>query len=66
MESEVKPSPSHDSGGEKHRKRVADVFLSHEKDAQTSIELYLKVLGTSNNQARLENRSRRRRQSPLW
>ncbi len=49
MQAEVKPSPSYDPGGEKHRKLVAEAFLPHEKDAQTSIELYLRVLGITAN-----------------
>ena len=49
MQAEVRPSPSYDPGGEKHRKLVADVFLPHEKDPQTSIELYLRVLGITAN-----------------
>ncbi len=47
MQAEVQPSPSYDPSGEKHRKLVAEVFLTHEKDAQSSIELYLRVLGTT-------------------
>jgi len=49
MEAEVRPSPSYDPGGEQHRKLVAEVFLRHEEDAQTSIELYLRVLGITAN-----------------
>jgi hypothetical protein len=49
MEAESKISWSNDRSGEKKRKLVADVLMMQEKDAQASIELYLRVLGVTAN-----------------